>query len=58
MTEVRWYVMHDHGTGEGGHAHSTEHRHNGDVPNHEHHGIPTETWEENREKYYPEWRER
>ena len=44
--EVRWYVMHDHGDGVGGHSHSTVYS------SQDHSGIATETWEENRARYW------
>jgi hypothetical protein len=44
-----WYEMHDHGYGEGQHAHSTEQHHSGDVNNpraNDHTGVPTMPWDE------------
>lgn len=42
--DVRWYVMHEHGDGQGRHGHSTAQNHMGDVNNpraNDHTGVET-----------------
>ena len=50
-TEVRWYVMHEHGD-RPRHAHSVVQRHDGSTPNADHVGVDTQTWEEDRAEYW------
>lgn len=48
--EPLWYVMHKHGD-HPAHAHSTRNTHPGNIPNTEHTGIRTQTFEEDRAQY-------